>query len=62
MVLTVIWYFEISQVEDLVQSTWVHHFAVVQLRVLLILIMVIIRVISVLLSPDFSSPWFFLFC
>ncbi|RVW72045.1 hypothetical protein CK203_054067 [Vitis vinifera] len=49
-------------VEDLVQSTWVHHFAVVQLRVLLILIMVVIRVISVLLSPDFSSPWFFLFC
>ena len=62
MVLTVVWYFEISQVEDLVQSTWVHHFAVVQLRVLLILIMVVIRVISVLLSPDFSSPWFFLFC
>ena len=29
MVLTVIWYFEISRVEDLVQLTWVHHFAVV---------------------------------
>ena len=59
MVLMVVWYFEISQVEDIVQSTWVHHFAVVQLRALLILIMVIIRVIFVLLSPNFSSPWFF---
>nr|CAN63814.1 hypothetical protein VITISV_011137 [Vitis vinifera] len=56
MVLTVVWYFEISRVEDLVQSTWVHHFAVVQLRALLIFIMVVIGVISILLSPDFSSP------
>ena len=31
MVLMVIWYFGIFQVEDLVESTWVHHFVVVQL-------------------------------
>ena len=29
MVLMVIWYFRIFRVEDLVQLTWVHHFAVV---------------------------------
>ena len=50
MVLTVVWYFDISWVEDLVKSTWVYHFVVVQLRALLILIMVVIGVICILLS------------
>ena len=55
MVLTVVSYFDISWVEDLVKSTWVYHFVVVQLRALLILIMVVIGVICILLSLDFSS-------
>ena len=62
MVLMVIWYFGIFQVEDLVESTWVHHFVVVQLRALFILITVIIKVISILLSPIFSPSELFLFC
>ena len=45
MVLIVIWYFRIFQVEDLVQLTWVHHFPAVQLRSLFVLIMVVIKVI-----------------
>ena len=48
--------------KDLVQSTQVHHFAAVQLRTLFILIMVVIRVISILSSPVFSSLGLFLFC
>ncbi|RVW73224.1 hypothetical protein CK203_059179 [Vitis vinifera] len=38
-----------THVEDLDQSTWVHHFAAVQLITLFILIMVVIRVVSILL-------------
>ncbi|KAL6336541.1 hypothetical protein AAG906_025091 [Vitis piasezkii] len=49
-------------VEDLDQSTWVHHFAAVQLITLFILIMVVIRVVSILLSSVFSSSELFLFC
>ena len=62
MVLMVIWYFGIFQVEDLDQSTWVHHFAAVQLITLFILIMVVIRVVSILLSSVFRSSELFLFC
>ena len=62
MVLMVAWYFGTSRVEGLDQSTWVHHLVVVQFRALFILIMVIIRVISILLSPVFSSSELFLFC
>ena len=32
MILMVAWYFEIFQVEDLVRSTWIHHFAAVHFR------------------------------
>ena len=62
MVLMVAWYFGTSWVEGLDQSTWVHHLVVVQFRALFILIVVIIRVISILLSPVFSSSELFLFC
>ena len=62
MVLMVAWYFGTSRVEGLDQSTWVHHLVVVQLRALFILITVIIRVISILLSPIFSTSELFLFC
>ncbi|RVW67952.1 hypothetical protein CK203_064371 [Vitis vinifera] len=44
------------------QSAWVHHLVAVQFRAFLILIMVIIRLISILLSPVFSSSELFLFC
>ena len=62
MVLMVAWYFRTSRVEGLDQSTWVDHLVVVQLRALFILITVIIRVISILLSQIFSPSELFLFC
>ncbi|RVW92349.1 hypothetical protein CK203_032442 [Vitis vinifera] len=52
----------IFQVEDLVQSTWTHHFAVVHFRAPFILIMVVIRVVFVLMSPVFSSSDSSLLC
>ena len=55
-------FFGIFWVKDLVQLTWVHHFAAVMLEELFILIKVIIRVLSVLPSPVFSSLKLFLFC
>ena len=61
IILMVIWYFGIFRVEDLVQSTWVHHFAVVYLRALFILIMVIIRVISILSSQFLVHQSYFCF-
>ena len=56
-----VWCYGTFQDEDLGQSAWVHHLVAVQFRAFLILIMVIIRLISILLSPVFSSSELFLF-